>query len=163
VWDPNPAITPFSPFEEPIPDPGTDPLSAPLVCVAFNESWRPIVAGALLATLPPTAWDVSDPAALLDVEERAEQLLHAVGVAERCIMQTVSVTIPVGEASGASVITFAVPFTTAPVVIVSCDNAALIASWESVTTDGFTARLTANVVQPADVTATISYLVGIFS
>lgn len=158
MWDPYPLHPPRSPFEEQIPDPGTDPGDAPLVCVRFNESWRPIVAGALLAVLPPNAWDISDPAVRLDAEIRAEQLLHAVGIAERCYMNTVSVTITAGAATGNSAVVFAVAFAAAPVVLVSADNPDLIASTGSVTAAGFHAVLTANVVLPADVTATVSYI-----
>lgn len=75
-------------------------------------------------------------------------------------MNTVNVTIHAGTASGSAAVTFSPAFTATPVVVVSCDNADLIASSGSVGVSGFNAVLTANVDLPADVTATVSYLVG---
>lgn len=160
MWDNDPDVTAYSPFEEAIPDPGTDPGAAPLVCVRFNEAWRPIVAGALLAALPPGAWSVSDPAALLDVEIRAEQLLHAIGRAERCAMAAVAVTIPAGSGSGSIAVVFSQAFAAAPILVVSADSPDVIASYTALTAEGFTAVLTAFVATSADLTATLSYMAG---
>jgi hypothetical protein len=146
-------------FEQPITDPGTSPTDAPLVCVHVNVAWQEILAGCALQVCMPATWgDIDDPgtAALVD---KAHLLVLAIARADTCPEAgMVSVTISGGSASGSAAVAFPTAFAAAPVVVVSCDNPDLIASFSAVTAGGFTATITANVVQSASVTANVSWI-----
>lgn len=74
----------------------------------------------------------------------------------------VSITITAGTASNTATVTFNPAFASAPDVIVSSESGLVIASAESISRTGFTARLTANVplAPGTSITATLHWTVG---
>ena len=75
-------------------------------------------------------------------------------------VECLDITIAAGTATNTAVVTFAGSFASAPTVQVSSSNGDLIASWESVLTTGFTARLTSSVplAPGVSITATVSWV-----
>lgn len=133
-------------FQQPLTDPGSDPQDGALYCVHVNADWLPILAGCALQTLMPASWEYADDTALNTVLDRAILLLNAIGLAERCpAADVVTVTITAGAATGTASVTFSAAFSAAPVVTCSGDSGSVICSAESVTTTGFTARITSDV------------------
>ena len=148
---------PGTSFPNLLPVPTAGPFDSPVACVAINVEWVLLVTGCLQQLWQAQIWDVSTPSALEDIMEQVDALIGTVGNWEPCFMDTVSVTIAMGAATGSTAVTFASPFSAAPVVLVSADSGDVIASWESVSTTGFTARITSNTALPTALTATVSW------
>lgn len=64
-----------STFENPVPVNDTNPYDDPLICVSFNESWLPIILGALQGLIQPNAYNTGDDAAITLQQQRAATLL----------------------------------------------------------------------------------------
>lgn len=145
-------------FPKPAPVPATDPFTGPFVCAQIPTAYMAVVLGALSQLLQPFAWRVDTDDARNQALDWMDTLIGIIASAVECAEAgMVSVTITAGTASGTASVTFPTAYSTSPVVVVSSDNGNLIASSESVTADGFTARLTANTEVPADVTANVSW------
>ncbi len=73
---------------------------------------------------------------------------------------SVSITIASGSSTNTAVVAFPGTFSVAPIVTVASDNGDVIASWESVTTTDFTARITSSVVlgTGVSITAVVSWV-----
>lgn len=147
-----------SSFRCPVPAPTVDPDVGPFVCWQVPTAYVQVVLGALFQLQQPFAWRAIDDDARRLTLNRMDTLISDLAAAGTCAEAgVISVTIPMGSATGSAAVTFPTPFAAAPVVVVSCDNPDLIASWSAVSTTGFTAVLTANVNLPAEVTATVSW------
>lgn len=82
----NPRCTQAEPsFREPLADPGTEPLSGPLVCISVSKSWLAILAGCALQVCQPTSWAETDPVLLHDLLDRSYALFLAIALAEECV------------------------------------------------------------------------------
>lgn len=133
-------------FTQPLTDPGVDPTTGPQVCIHIHRAWQPYLAGAALQLLLPASWEYADDTALDAIMDEAILVFNAVATAERCpAADMVTVTILAGAATGTAAVTFSTPFSAAPVVTVSGDSGSVICSAESITTTGFTARITSGV------------------
>ena len=149
-------------FVEAVPIPSSQPGDQPLVCIEVNPEWIPYICGALMQLMQPSTWIAASPSALAAVLGAVTDLIAIVGTAVQCMQAgTQSVTITAGNAVGTQAVTFPVAFSSTPVVVVSEDSGDYIASATSVTDTGFTASLTANVNQPANVSATVSWMARI--
>jgi hypothetical protein len=84
MWDPDRSYKQSS-YRETIPDPGTAPGDAPLVCIQINASWIPYVIGSTLQLAQPKAWTTTDPTALADLLGRVTDLIARIGTAEVCM------------------------------------------------------------------------------
>jgi hypothetical protein len=161
VWGPTPFWAQQGSFTEPVSIPTPAPEDQPLRCLPVNQTWLHYVLGCLDQLRQPTTWDTTDPTALSAVMHAVDDLITAVATAPRCTeMGSLSVTISAGAASGTASVTFPVAFGAAPVVVVSCANGDLIASWSAITSSGFTASLTADVPVLVDTTAVLSWIAG---
>ena len=160
MWDPDEDEA-HSSFTAPADDPGTEPDAAPLICISVNASWLSLLAGCAMQLCQPLAWNTTDPVLLADLLSRAQILVNLIGLASACQVierGVVDVTIPAGYGKGETVVTFPTPYSAAPTVVVGTDNYQLNPSWASVSDTGFTAELSVNVPQRADITAQVSWL-----
>lgn len=151
-------------FQQPLTDPGVDPTSGPLVALLFNRTWKSLLGGAALQLLMPASWDYATESDLNTVLDEAILLFNAILAAETAPEYgMVSITITAGNATATAAITFPVAFPSAPVVLCSGDSGTVICSAESITSTGFTARVTSNVVLGADHSESVSWQAGMAS
>lgn len=147
-------------FEEPVPDPGTDPTAGPLVCVQFNHEWLQYVCGCLLQLCQPPSWAITDPTALGAALVNATKLLNLFASAELCVPTEngiITLTILAGEGSVSQPIVFANTYAAPPVVVVSSNSEGIYASWSAVTTTGFTLTLACATPTPVDISCVGSW------
>jgi hypothetical protein len=143
-------------FTQPLTDPGIDPTAAPLMCVHINQTWKPLLAGAALQLLMPASWEYADDTALNTIMDRAVLVLEAIAFADYCPEYgMVSVTITAGTATATVAVVFPSAFAAAPVVVVSGSSGSVVCSAESISSTGFTARITADVELLASHTETV--------
>lgn len=85
MWRPEFERTGQSSFASPVPVLTEEPTATPLVCVSFSAAWLPYVLGALQQLVQPSAWDTSDQSTLLDVQQRAMDLIGLFGAGDNCM------------------------------------------------------------------------------
>lgn len=163
VFDEGPMeLTTWPTVVYPLAPPPSDPFTGPYVCAHIPVPWLPYVLGALGGLLQPGYWQYTDEANLLQTIGWADTLVSNISQSDTCPEYgVVSVSIAMGAATGTAAVTFPVAFATTPTVLVSTADGSVIPSWESVTTTGFTARITSNVDLPAGLTADVSWTAGV--
>lgn len=80
MWDPEARYARTS-YREPLPDPGTDLVSATQVSCLFPATAIPYVIGSLLQLLQPPAWAITDRSRLLEVLGQVNDLILIFGTA----------------------------------------------------------------------------------
>ena len=86
MWDPESRYARTS-YREPMPDPGTDLVSATVVCAQIPATAIPYMIGALLQLLQPPAWDITDPTRMSEVLGQVTDLIVALGTAGACMFR----------------------------------------------------------------------------
>jgi len=143
----------------PLTPPATDPYTGPFVCAHIPLAYLPYVIGALGSLMQPGYWLHPDDATLTTTLGYMDTLISNIDQAEPCPeVGMVSVSIAMGAATGTATVTFTTAFATTPTVVVSTEDGTVIPSWESVSTTGFTARITSNVTLPAGLTTNVSWI-----
>jgi len=133
-------------FLVPLTDPGPNPSDAPLACIHVNQAWAEILVGCAFQACMVASWGTPDTPGIATLVNKGQALLTLVGTWTECPEYgMVSVTILAGSATGTATVTFPTAFGAAPVVLVSGDSGLVICSAESITSAGFTARITSDV------------------
>ena len=86
MWNPE-ARYAASSYREPLPDPGTNLISATVVCAQIPATAIPYMIGALLQLLQPPAWDITDPTRMAEVLGQVTDLIVALGTAGACMFR----------------------------------------------------------------------------
>lgn len=145
LWDAGlAAFAPKPSFTQQVAPPDTDPGAGPLLCVHFNQAWRPVVMGALLQLCQPPSWAETDPAALNTVLARATELLELFGEAGLCpVMEsgTLGGTVAARTPSLDISVAFSQTYGAAPVVLATSRTDKLDVAVIALSETGATFRL----------------------
>jgi hypothetical protein len=151
-------------FLEPQTPPSAGPQAGTLYCVEVPGEYLPLMTGALAQLLQASAWNTTDPTVLATTRGYITTLLALIGNAGQCMQAgTQSVTITATNAVGTHAITFPVAFASAPVVVGIESTGQYIASIDptTITTTGFTAKITARFAVLVDSSATVAWMARI--
>ena len=74
-------------YREPLPDPGTDLVSATVVCAQIPATAIPYMIGSLLQLLQPPAWAITDATRMAEVLGQVTDLIIALGTAGACMFR----------------------------------------------------------------------------
>jgi hypothetical protein len=144
TWVLEPYIRAQSSFNEPVAIPGSAPDSPPFLAARIPSAWLPYVLGALSQLRMPATWVYANNTDLNTVMKWVDYLICEIGQAMPFVESgSLTITILAGNSDATSAVTFPIPYDMAPVVTQSSDSEVLIASSTSITTTGFTARITA--------------------
>ena len=86
MWDPEARYARTS-YRDPLPDPGTDLVSATVVCAQIPATAIPYIVGSLLQLLQPPAWAITDQARMAEVLGQVTDLIVALGTAGACMFR----------------------------------------------------------------------------
>jgi hypothetical protein len=86
MWDPESRYARTS-YREALPDPGTDLVSATVVCAQIPATAIPYIVGSLLQLLQPPAWAITDAARMSEVLGQVTDLILAIGTAGPCMFR----------------------------------------------------------------------------
>lgn len=74
-------------YREPLPDPGTDLISASVVCAQIPATAIPYMVGSLLQLLQPPAWAITDQTRMAEVLGQVTDLIIALGTVGACMFR----------------------------------------------------------------------------
>lgn len=164
MFDPDFARFNRGSYPEPVRPPTGLWDDPPTVCLEVASAWVPYITGALTQLAQPATWVAATDVALWDILGRVQDLIEAIGTAGACMGSgTQDVTILSGDAVGSLGVVFPSPFPTVPVVVVSESTGKLIASVDTVTVNGFTVSVTANVPTIVDMPSLVSWVARVRS
>jgi hypothetical protein len=160
-WSVMPYILANSSFNQAVALPASAPDVGPFVCAPIAIAWLPYALGALSQLRQPAAWKTSTDLEISTIMGEVDLFIGAIASAAMCDERgSLSVTITPGNASQGAMVTFPLPFSATPVVILSSDRGDVIASASAVTSSSFTATITANVPVVTSITAVVSWIAG---
>jgi hypothetical protein len=157
-WVLEPYERAISSYNEPVAIPSAPPNVPPFVAARIPTAWLPYILGALSQLRMPPTWVYADNDELDEVMLWVDYLIGEIGQAVPFMESgSTSITILTGNSDATASIVFPTPFDVAPVVTQSSDSEVLIASSISITTTGFTARITSATPVLVDTTALFSW------
>jgi hypothetical protein len=157
-WVLEPYQRAISSYNEPVAIPSVPPNVPPFVAARIPTAWLPYILGALSQLRMPPTWVYATNDELDEVMLWVDYLIGEIGQAVPFMESgSTSLTILTGNSDATASIVFPTPFDVAPVVTQSSDSEVLIASSISISTTGFTARITSATPVLVDTTALFSW------
>jgi hypothetical protein len=157
-WVLEPYERAISSYNEPVAIPSAPPNVPPFVAARIPTAWLPYILGALSQLRMPPTWVYATNDELDEVMLWVDYLIGEIGQAVPFMESgSTSITILTGNSDATASIVFPTAYDVAPVVTQSSDSEVLIASSISITTTGFTARITSATPVLVDTTALFSW------